>query len=340
MIDLSIRRPVATAAIYIALMALGAYSFSFIPVELLPDVDYPRLQVAASWSGASPETMEAFVTAPLEGASQQVRDVRKITSTSRVDRRGTGSTATIDIEFEHSARMDFARLELSERINALRDELPPGVIPQVSTYTPPDFADENLDFLSYRLIGSYTEARLAEIAEEEIEPAIASVEGISDVEILGSRVREVSIELNRDRLEALGIRPAQVRQRIAELSQARAPGSVELEGRQFALAVRTRVDAVSELESLVVDSRPEGPISHWLRSVDRSPAGPLDYAKAPSRLPVLPPSRGCPRSKTHPSCSSGGRSRPATTMRSSSFGSVTSTSSSMGMPRRGPASSA
>ena len=56
MIDLSIRRPVATAAVYVALMALGAYSFRLIPVELLPDVEYPRLTVRAAWQGASPES--------------------------------------------------------------------------------------------------------------------------------------------------------------------------------------------------------------------------------------------------------------------------------------------
>ena len=59
MIDLSIRRPIATAAVYIALFALGAYSFRLIPVELLPDVDYPRLTVSAYWAGASPEALEA-----------------------------------------------------------------------------------------------------------------------------------------------------------------------------------------------------------------------------------------------------------------------------------------
>jgi HAE1 family hydrophobic/amphiphilic exporter-1 len=259
-IDLSIRRPVATAAIYVALMALGAYSFRLIPVELLPDIDYPQLTVSANWSGASPETMEAFVTAPLEGAAQQVGDVRKITSTSSATSRGTGSSATVNVEFERDTRMDFARLALGERINALRDELPPGVVPTVQPYTPPEFAEEDQRFLSYRMRGSYTEARLAQIAEEQVQPAIASVDGVSDVVIFGSRDREVAIELDRDRLEALGLRPAQVTARIAELSEVRAPGSLVLEGRQYSLAVRTRVESVSELETLVVEQRGEGPV--------------------------------------------------------------------------------
>ncbi len=260
MIDLSIRRPVATAAIYIGLMALGAYSFRLIPVELLPDVDYPQLTVTASWSGASPETMEAFVTAPLEAAAQQVGGVRKITSRSEVQRSGTGSSSRINIEFERDTRMDFARLELSERINSLRDELPPDVEPNVQPYVPDEFAEEDQQFLSYLMRGSFTQARLAEIGEDEIQPAIAAVDGVAGVFVLGSREREVGIELDGDRLEALSLRPQQVRAAIAELSQVRAPGSLVLEGRQVALAVRTRVEDVPELETLVVAQGEEGPI--------------------------------------------------------------------------------
>ncbi len=260
MIDLSINRPVATAAIYVALVALGAYSFQLIPVELLPDVEYPRLTINASWGGASPEQMEAFVTSPLESAAQQVRGVRKITSTSSSDDRGTGSTSEIDVEFERTVRMDFARLDLSERISALRDELPPGVLPQVQPYVPREFSDEEQAFLSYQIRGPYTFGRLAELAEDEIQPALAAVDGVAAVTIRGDEQREVAIELDGERLESLGLRPADVEAKVRELSTLRAPGSLVLSGRQVALAVRTRVERVSELEELVLLQRPEGPV--------------------------------------------------------------------------------
>jgi len=259
-IDLSIKRPVATAAIYVALVALGVYSFRLIPVELLPDVDYPRLTVNASWGGASPEAMEAFVTSPLESAAQQVKGVRKITSTSRADPRGTGSMTEIDIEFDRNARMDFAQLDLSERFASMRDELPPAVYPQIQPYVPREFSDEEQRFLSYQLHGPYTFSRLAEVAEEEIEPVLASVDGVAGVTIWGDVDREVSIELNREKLEALGITPEEVEQRIRDLSTLRAPGSLVLEGRQVTLAVRTRVNRVTELEDLVILQRPEGAV--------------------------------------------------------------------------------
>jgi HAE1 family hydrophobic/amphiphilic exporter-1 len=259
-IDLSIKRPVATAAIYVALVALGAYSFRLIPVELLPDVDYPRLTVDASWGGASPEAMEAFVTSPLESAAQQVKGVRKITSTSRADPRGTGSSAEIDIEFDRDIRMDFAQLDLSERFAALRDELPPSVYPQIQPYVPREFSDEEQRFLSFQLHGPYTFGRLAEVAEEEIEPVLSAVDGVAGVLVWGDQEREVAVELDRQKLEALDLRPEQVEQRIRDLSTLRAPGSLVLEGRQVTLAVRTRVRRVSELEDLVILQRPEGPV--------------------------------------------------------------------------------
>ena len=278
MIDLSIRRPVATAAIYIALVALGVYSFRLIPVELLPDVDYPRLTITATWGGASPEAMEAFVTSPLEAKAQQVRGVRKITSTSSSDSRGTGSIAEIDVEFERDVRMDFARLDLSERISAMREELPPGVIPEVEPYVPREFSDEEQAFLSYQIRGPYTFGSLAQLAEEEIQPALAAVDGVAAVTIRGDEQREVAIELDGPRLEALGLRPVDVERRIRELSTLRAPGSLVLSGQQTVLAVRTRIERVSDLEEVVLLDRPEGPVR--LRDVGRvreTTADPLMY---------------------------------------------------------------
>ena len=260
MIDLAIRRPVATAAIYIALFALGVTSFRLIPVEDLPEVEFPRLTVTATWNGASPEALEAFVTAPLETVIQQVGGVEKVVSESSADSRGTGSSAQIDVYFERDTRMEFARLALGERISSIRDELPEGVVPILSEYVPQEFAEEEERLLIFSLTGPYTFARLGEIAEEEIEPFVRGLPGVSAVEVWGAERREIAVELDRGRLEALGLRPEEVGRRIAELSEPRAPGSVELDGRQFAIAVRTRALEVSDIANMIVLTRPDGPV--------------------------------------------------------------------------------
>ena len=71
MIRMSIRRPVAVSMAYLAIALLGVAAWRNIPIELLPDTDLPQLNVSTEWASASPEAMEAFVTAPLESAIQQ-----------------------------------------------------------------------------------------------------------------------------------------------------------------------------------------------------------------------------------------------------------------------------
>jgi HAE1 family hydrophobic/amphiphilic exporter-1 len=259
-IRLAIRRPVATVAVYLALLLLGAYAFRLIPLELLPDVSYPRLLVRADWPGASPESLEALVTARIEGVARQVEGARSVVSVSRIDPNGTGSTAEVDVEFSRRTRMDFARLELGERLSALRDDLPERVSMAVEPYVPDEFAQEGRPFLAYRLVGPYDPGYLSRIADEEVRPTLLGLDGVAAVWVYGGTNREISIELDRERMDALGLTLGDVRDLIARSFQLRAPGSVEMDGMSISLAVRSRPRDVSQLRQLVVATRPEGAI--------------------------------------------------------------------------------
>lgn len=260
MIELAVRRPVATAAVYVALLSLGAYSFRLIPIELLPDVEYPRVTMRAQWNGASPEAMEAFVTAPLEAAAQQVGGVDSVASVSRVDPQGTGAISEVTVRFAPDTRMEFARLELGERVAALTSDLPPGVRPTVEPYVPEEFSREGRELLSWRFHGPYTDDRLAQIAEREVKPALRAVDGVAQVTVRGGEPHEIAVLLDRERMEEAGLTPAAIRGRLEELSEPRPAGSVQLGGRQVALSVLTRAADVAELRELVVASRPSGAV--------------------------------------------------------------------------------
>ena len=127
MIKLAIKRPVAVSMGYIAVALLGYAAWRNIPIELMPETALPQLTVTARWRGASPEATEAFVTSPLEAAIQQVRGVDKIRSRSE-ERQGMG-VAQITVEFDRDTDMDFARLELSERLAVLEERCPTGFAP-------------------------------------------------------------------------------------------------------------------------------------------------------------------------------------------------------------------
>jgi len=251
MIRFFIQRPVAAAMLYLAVSLLGLAAWRNIPIELLPDTDLPRLSVSAQWSGASPEAMEAFVTAPLEAAIQQVRGVAKVTSTSR-DQFGS-ATATIEVQFARDTDMDFARLELSERIAALEPDLPPAMSPpRISPYVPEEFREQSRPFLSYTFTGPYTVEALRSWVDEVIGPAIAQVEGVAEVEASGGRARELEIELDPDRIHALGLDPFAVRRRVEDLEYVREAGMVRDGALLRTVAIRHQAHSVDDVRRLVV----------------------------------------------------------------------------------------
>src|SRR5690606_27430662 len=250
MVRASIRRPIAISMLYLVVAALGVFAFRNVPIELLPDTSLPRLQVTATWPGASPEVVEAFLTAPLEAAIQQVRGVERITSTSREGAQG----ASIDIEFARETDMDFARLELSERIASIEDELPVGSTPpRITMYVPDEFADQQSAVLEYTVAGPYILEYLREYIEDNIVPELYTVEGVGHIDVSGGRARILEIELDERKIQSLGLSVQQVATRVSQMEIVREAGVVAAPGGlHYTLAVRQAAKTPEEVNALPI----------------------------------------------------------------------------------------
>ena len=246
MIRLAIRRPVAITMTYVGIALLGYAAWRNVPLELLPETSLPQLTVQTQWSGSSPEAMEAFVTSPVEGAIQQIAGVEKITSTSQAGQ------ATIQVEFSRDTDMDFARLELSERLAGLKDDLPTRVTPVVVPYVPREFREQQRPFLEYTVTGPYTPEALRAHVQDVLKPEITQVEGVNDVEVHGGRDRLLEIELDQGKVEALGLPAQVVQQRIAELEYVKEAGVVSVGGSLRTVAIRHRAESVQDILELPV----------------------------------------------------------------------------------------
>jgi len=245
MIRFSIRRPVAVAMLYAALALLGVASWLNVPVELLPETELPRLRITAQWPGASPEVTEAFLTSPIEAAVQQVRGVEKVTSTSAEER------GTVEVEFGREVDMDFARLELSEKLAVLDETLPDDAQrPVVEPYVPEEFQSQSRPFLSYTLTGPVTTEALRTILDETVAPELRQVEGVADVQGYGGRDRVLEVALDERRILALGLTPDAVRLKVAALEDVREAGVVRRGGMLYALAVRETAGSAARIRRL------------------------------------------------------------------------------------------
>lgn len=243
LLDRVVRRPVAVAMLFTALVALGLWAVVRIPVEFLPNVESPRVTIATGWTDASPEAVEAQVTSPLEAAVTTVPGVRKVESESRAGR------SRIELEFVRGTDMDFAELELRERLAAAWEELPDRVgLPRVSGYVPREF--RRGQFLSYRLAGPQGLHRLRGFAVQEFRPSLLALEGVAEVEVVGGGDREVRLVFDPDALASLNLSPLELLRRVT--AEPVVAGAVRLErGDQGEVLVLERVvegaDALADL---------------------------------------------------------------------------------------------
>ncbi len=259
MIRLSIRRPVAVAMTYTAVALLGVAAWRNIPIELLPDTELPRLTVRGTWRGASPETVEAFLTSPLESVIQQVQGVEKIVSES-FETNGVG-TAEIEVEFARDTDMDFARLELSERIATLEEDLPPDADRVVvEQYVPEEFQEQNRPFIRYTFTGPYTLEALRRHVDDIVAPEISQVDGVGVVRVSGGRERRLEIHLDEKQIASLGLDPWTVRQRIQELDLVREAGVIRQGATERTITIVNRPGSAEDVRNAVLTSAGGTPV--------------------------------------------------------------------------------
>jgi multidrug efflux pump len=116
-----IERPVATTLLMVALMICGAIGYRALPVSALPEVDYPTIQVATFYPGASPEVMMTAVTAPLERRLGQMPGLTQMASTS------SAGASSITLQFDLSISLDVAEQQVQAAINEASAYLPQGL---------------------------------------------------------------------------------------------------------------------------------------------------------------------------------------------------------------------
>ncbi|MEX2611412.1 MAG: efflux RND transporter permease subunit [Gemmatimonadota bacterium] len=238
----AIRRPVAVAMTYVVIASLGFLAWRNMPLELMPETALPQLSVQASYPGASPEVTEAFVTSPLEAAIQQVQGVDSISSVS------TEGRAAIQVKFDRDADMDFARLELSERLASLEDVLPDGVRPTVDPYVPSEFQESLRPLLVYQITGPFTLEYQREYLLEEVSEVLLRLRGVEDVRVSGGRDRVFNLVLDEDQTRALGLTLDAVRQRIIDLEWIKEAGHVGVaDGTLRTIAIRETVGSTEEI---------------------------------------------------------------------------------------------
>lgn len=192
--EISVNRPVTVLMCVLIVLVLGGVSFLKIPIDLIPNINIPVAIVVTSYSGAGPKEIESIVTRNIENAIATVNNIERIQSFS-----SEGNSIVI-AQFNSNTDMDFATLQMREKIDMAKAMLPSEVdSPMVIKLDPSMMAIANLG-----ITGDMDEAELKKIVDEKIRPRLERLDGVASVTCLGGKTREIKVEINPEKMSGYG----------------------------------------------------------------------------------------------------------------------------------------
>jgi HAE1 family hydrophobic/amphiphilic exporter-1 len=243
--DISIKQPVFITMVIVALVVVGALSYSRLGVDLMPDISLPYVAVSIANPGVGPEEMETQVTKPIEDALSTINGIDKVTSTS------SEGVSVILAAFVLEKDAQLAATEVREKVAAIRNTLPREIIePVINKFDPSAVPIVSFAILSKS--GRMSLPQVRQFVDDTIKVQIQQVEGVGAVDLIGGLEREIQVEVNLDRMNAQGISTAQVTQAIRGENLNMPAGRVQGKAQDFLIRTKAEFTDLPEMLDIVV----------------------------------------------------------------------------------------
>ena len=249
--EFSIKRPVTVLMAVMVCLLLGVIAFTEIPVDLMPEVNFPTLSITTDYEGVGPEEIETLISRPLEQIVSAAPGVERVSSTSSEGR------SSVRIEFVYGTDIDVAADEVRSRLDRGRRSLPDDIEPP--TIFKFDVTQFPIMFLTVAT-PDMGPRELRTFTEKSILYRFERIKGVGQVRIGGGLRREIHVDLNLEKLRALDLSVAEVVNTIRRENLNRPVGPVR-EGR-FEVLLRTsgEFDNVEQILNVALTSRDGVPI--------------------------------------------------------------------------------
>ena len=244
---LALNRPLVILMAAAALALLGMRALFNMPAELNPHVDVPYITVVTIYPGASPEQVESVVTVPLEDAAGSVSGVEAVKSTSQE------GLCALEIQLQLGTNLDAAAADVRQKVETARQTFPQDV--QESLVFKQDINAQPIYQLA--LEGNRTLTDLRRIAEEEIKPQLGRVPGVASVDVTGGEVREIHVDLDRDKLAAYGLSADVVAYSLRKASLDVPAGSIQQAGRNYSIRLVGEFASLAAIKAVGLPGPPE-----------------------------------------------------------------------------------
>jgi HAE1 family hydrophobic/amphiphilic exporter-1 len=248
--DVSIRRPVFATVMVSVLAVFGIWAYPKIPIDQMPEVEFPVVTVTATYPGADPETIESRVVDKLEEAVSTVNGIKTMRSTSMEN------VGLVVIQFELERKADQAVQDVRDKVSAALKNLPKDLEPPIV---------ERLDInaapiMALALAGPMPKRDLTALAKDDIKQKLQSINGVGGVDIIGKQEREFHVWIDPRRLESYGLAVGDVVQMLGAQNVEIPGGRLDLGKTELSVKTRGQVYSARELENIIITAAGGSPV--------------------------------------------------------------------------------
>ena len=254
----SVKRPVTTILIFVALIVLGLFSLRSLPIDLFPDVETNTIMVMTSYAGTSASDIEQNVTRPLENTLNSVEHLKHITSNSREN------ISIVTLEFEYGYDIETLTNDVRDKLDMVSSMLPD----DANTPIIFKFSSDMIPIVLLSVQAEQSMPGLYKILDENVANPLARVDGVGSVSIAGAPKREVHVYLDPLRMEAYNLSIETVASLVGAENRNIPGGTFDIGNETYPLRVQGEFTDPQQMGAMVVGMSPTGGVVH-LRDVAR-----------------------------------------------------------------------
>jgi HME family heavy-metal exporter len=248
----SLKQRLIVLGISLLLIIYGAITLRQMPVDVFPDLNKPTVTLMTEAGGMAPEEVEQLVTFPIESGMNGMPGVTRVRSVSGI------GLSIIYVEFEWGSDIYRNRQQIAERLNLVRDQLPPGIVPQLGPIS--SIMGEILLIAIPADPARVSPMTVREYADWVMRPRLLTIPGVAQVIPIGGEVRQYRVELRPAQLQALGVEREKLEAALRDFGANTSGGFLEVQGREYLIRQIGRSARIEDLQNLVVTVRNGQPI--------------------------------------------------------------------------------
>ena len=238
----AIQKPITTGLVFVAVIILGLFSLSRLPIDQMPEMDPPYVTVMTTYAGANASDIETNITKIIENSLNSVDGLKNITSTSK------DNISVVTLEFEWGENIDEALNDIRSYVDIVFDNLPDGVSrPMILKLN-----SSAMPVMIYGFTAKESYSGLDRILEDNVVNELNRIDGIGNITVSGAPQRYVYIDLDPKQLDAYGLSVEQVGNAISTNNLDLASGTVKMGKEQYQMRVKGEYVESSEIADIAV----------------------------------------------------------------------------------------